>query len=308
MVYQFFQTTIWSEPLQQHKAYLYNSFSSRYRFNAKERDWETGSFYYGARYYDPKISVWLSVIPLAHEFPGWSPYNFTMNNPLNLVDPDGMSATCPTCPDGQEYDEYRDSNIDYEYCKNEDGGGEIHVSSSQTMEEVTVTSTSAFIPNIRFKEEIVDIIRNSAFMDSEGEIPNPCYQAEAIYIDRGISFIGSKGDLGVYIVLVGEDKGRIYPYGETAVGPGTDLGIEVEVGRVDFSGDPADFRGWHLYGARYKTYIGDGGIGFGASVARSRSYLESGEYITTWGFQFGVGMSPFLISGGYNEGEVSISR
>lgn len=64
---------------------------------------EKGLFYYGVRYYDPKISAclvvkrtrWLSVDAMAHEFPGWSPYNFTMNNPLNLVDPNGMAAGDP---------------------------------------------------------------------------------------------------------------------------------------------------------------------------------------------------------------------
>jgi RHS repeat-associated protein len=55
----------------------------------------TGLFYYGARHYDAKISVWLSVDPLAAKYPGWSPYNFTMNNPLNLADPDGMAPTKP---------------------------------------------------------------------------------------------------------------------------------------------------------------------------------------------------------------------
>ncbi|MCR9155556.1 MAG: RHS repeat-associated core domain-containing protein [Bacteroidetes bacterium] len=76
----------------------YTAFSSRFRFNGKEWDEETGNYYYGARYYDPKISVWLSVDPLAHEFPGWSPYNFTMNSPLNLVDPDGMAPGGPGDP------------------------------------------------------------------------------------------------------------------------------------------------------------------------------------------------------------------
>jgi RHS repeat-associated protein len=50
-----------------------------------------GLYYYGARYYDPKVSVWLSVDPLAHEYPGLSPYNFVANNPLIFIDPDGMS-------------------------------------------------------------------------------------------------------------------------------------------------------------------------------------------------------------------------
>ncbi len=90
--YQFFLNTPWGENLENQFAKNYTSFSSRFRFNGKEWDEETGNFYYGARYYDPKISVWLSVDPLAHEFPGWSSYNFTMNNPLNLVDPDGRSA------------------------------------------------------------------------------------------------------------------------------------------------------------------------------------------------------------------------
>ena len=65
--------------------------NSTFRFNGKEWDDETGNFYYGARYYDPKISVWLSVDPIikAHE----SPFIFTSNNPLMLIDPDGRDTT-----------------------------------------------------------------------------------------------------------------------------------------------------------------------------------------------------------------------
>lgn len=32
---------------------------------------------------------WLSVDPLADRYPGWSPYNYTINNPLRYVDPNG---------------------------------------------------------------------------------------------------------------------------------------------------------------------------------------------------------------------------
>ncbi len=74
-----------SNPENSHKA-------TSYRFNAKEYDAETGNYYYGARYYDPKFSIWLSVDPLAGEFPHLTPYNFTENNPINLIDPDGLSA------------------------------------------------------------------------------------------------------------------------------------------------------------------------------------------------------------------------
>ncbi len=64
-------------------------FSSRYKFNAKELDKETGWYYYGARYYDPQVSIWLSVDPLAEKYIGFSPYNFTLGNPVRLVDVDG---------------------------------------------------------------------------------------------------------------------------------------------------------------------------------------------------------------------------
>ncbi len=55
------------------------------------RQSDTGNFYYGARYYDPKIGVWLSVDAVAakkHNRP-LTPYHFSANNPLNIIDPDG---------------------------------------------------------------------------------------------------------------------------------------------------------------------------------------------------------------------------
>ena len=63
------------------------SFSSPYRFNGKEEDPETGFRYYGARYHHPKLSVWLSVDPLAHRT--LEAYVFTGNNPITFIDPDG---------------------------------------------------------------------------------------------------------------------------------------------------------------------------------------------------------------------------
>src|SRR5690554_5084101 len=72
-----------------------SSYNSPFKFNAKELDAETGNYYMSARYYDPKWSIWLSVDPLAEKYPGWSPYNYTMNNPINLVDPDGREPIRP---------------------------------------------------------------------------------------------------------------------------------------------------------------------------------------------------------------------
>ncbi|GEM55874.1 hypothetical protein B0A58_04355 [Flavobacterium branchiophilum NBRC 15030 = ATCC 35035] len=66
-----------------------NYYNSPYKFNGKELDDETGFYYYGARYYDPRVSVWMSVDPMAEKYPNISPYVYVANNPINAIDPDG---------------------------------------------------------------------------------------------------------------------------------------------------------------------------------------------------------------------------
>jgi len=58
----------------------------RFKFTGKERDAETGFDYFGARYYDSDISVWLSVDPLADQYPSTSPYMYVLGNPIIFVD------------------------------------------------------------------------------------------------------------------------------------------------------------------------------------------------------------------------------
>jgi len=89
-----------------------NSHNSPYKFNAKEQDAETGYYYYGARYYNPRVSLWLNVDPLADYNPFYNsehyidgqhnggvynsgnlnPYIYTYQNPIVFVDPNGKQA------------------------------------------------------------------------------------------------------------------------------------------------------------------------------------------------------------------------
>jgi RHS repeat-associated protein len=86
--YEFFTYNPWGEEMHQYNANTFG-FSSPYRFNSKEKDEETGLHYYGARYYQSKLSVWMSVDPKAHMAPDWTPYRFGFANPLLYTDPDG---------------------------------------------------------------------------------------------------------------------------------------------------------------------------------------------------------------------------
>ena len=56
----------------------------------KEKDWESGFHYYGARYYwSELLTGWLSVDPMIDKYPNISPYAYCAWNPVKLVDPEG---------------------------------------------------------------------------------------------------------------------------------------------------------------------------------------------------------------------------
>lgn len=61
--------------------------------------YKTQYSYFGARYYDSDLSVWLSVDPLSDKYPSMSPYMYVAGNPVKLIDPNGKEIVVPNKAD-----------------------------------------------------------------------------------------------------------------------------------------------------------------------------------------------------------------
>ena len=74
-----------------------------YLFNAKEFDEETGMYYYGARYYEPRLSLWMSTDPMEEKYPDYSTYIYAAQNSIAYLDPTGMEIRGVTKSDAEEF-------------------------------------------------------------------------------------------------------------------------------------------------------------------------------------------------------------
>jgi RHS repeat-associated protein len=94
------------------------------KFTGKELDNDNNEriYYFGKRYYDGDLGKWPSPDPLAHKYPGWSPYNYALCRPMNLIDPNGMDVTDYEVDDDGYVTKKKDTDDSYDllYVKGKD--------------------------------------------------------------------------------------------------------------------------------------------------------------------------------------------
>jgi len=83
-------------------AAINSNYSTPYKFTGKELDKETGLYYFGARYYDARVSRWISADPALALYLSGKPnggiynpinidvYRYAQNRPILFIDPNGM--------------------------------------------------------------------------------------------------------------------------------------------------------------------------------------------------------------------------
>ncbi|KUJ50002.1 RHS repeat-associated core domain-containing protein [Chryseobacterium sp. JAH] len=131
------------------------TYDNPFKFNAKKLDDDTGLYYYGARYYNPRLSIWYGVDPLAEQMPSWSPYSYTFDNPVRYVDPTGMIAEdCPKCPNPQKADESRYGSDGKYYTATEvsEGSSELEWLRTESIQEVKIKSSEKAQANYNYRQ------------------------------------------------------------------------------------------------------------------------------------------------------------
>ncbi len=90
----------------------------RYKYVGKERDEETGLYYYGARYYAAWLCRFVSVDPLQHKYPHYTPYQYAGNKPVSYIDLDGLEEAVPNRNSIPEFNRFSISSNTSENVKN----------------------------------------------------------------------------------------------------------------------------------------------------------------------------------------------
>jgi RHS repeat-associated protein len=199
--------------------------SNKYQLTGKEwnDDFGLGLNDFGARMYDPAIGRWNGVDPLAEAYRRWSPYNYTKDNPVNLIDPDGMRTIDPRNNTGRP-------SLEEEHNQAKQAQADKRQELEDNMSDAyKATRLSISIPNEAQRPTILKMINDRASglfsIDENGKLHLDKMNKDGkddeghsnYYRDRLIKAIGGKKEIEIRIqrmVKVDKDKDGIYSVGK----------------------------------------------------------------------------------------------
>ena len=182
-----------------------------YRFTSKEMDEETGLYYYGARYLDPKYSMWISTDPALGEYIPQAPvseearknnqnlpgmggvfnhinsnlYHYAGNNPVRYIDPDGRYEF--DVENGIIYCDLTNSedcilastayvmfeNRDFPICIARDTNSGLYLQFTNSESMVNFVADNCYDPNYGAKiENFIDTLGSFSTLSETANIPN----------------------------------------------------------------------------------------------------------------------------------------
>jgi RHS repeat-associated protein len=252
-----------------------DKWNTPYKFNGKELDEETGLYYYGARYLDSKMSLFLSVDPLVEST--MDPYGYCYQNPLKFIDPTGMSGkNWVEGIDGMIY--WRD-DVNEENCQEVLEEGEKHLGESFSVGNLTYAADGKIYDDseagggqpiangrIQYIEEI--------------EVQAKTYTPFYIGLSADAALIGG---LGGSVGLVRDSYGRWGAYATFKGNIGLGAGVGLEGGAIKPEGRNI-FKLEDFKGESSSYNIGVFGVGgsYGGTVGKNWKPTKKMDY-RKWG-------------------------
>ncbi|MBO5919304.1 MAG: RHS repeat-associated core domain-containing protein, partial [Bacteroidales bacterium] len=170
-------------------------------FNGKELQTigNLGLLDYGARMYDPAIGRWTAQDPLAEEMYSLSSYRFSLNDPINYVDPNGLFESRK---DARRYRREHD-DVSGRISRNEDGSFSI----IDINEGVVYTKTNKTESLVADDEGVERAVLVTPYTNNENPIIQGIYNAQSNFLNHPVTQITSISLFGLTTVGI---VNRIY--------------------------------------------------------------------------------------------------
>jgi hypothetical protein len=148
------------------------------------------------------VQMWLSVDPMADKYPNLSPYNYCMNNPIMLIDPNGDSTRYYYKGQllGTTYDSHNDAIVDYSMWDKET----VMARYNTSMAEIDAKGVDKASGDLRKLGVVYELDQFDTYMNEADTRSNPQFPGYQI---ESLSYIYLTGSMeaGYKAVLGPED-------------------------------------------------------------------------------------------------------